>query len=225
MISVCLGLVCDPEVSSSLKDDPLDLSLDRLSRLASDALTEGLIYRPKSQEPLKKASLHIGILLTTDDGIAVYNTQYRAKDGPTNVLSFPMAGPDEPYPHFDATHIEANHLEANHLEAAHFDADQLEAPCFPTKLDHSLALGDLIFSIPTILRQAHQGQKSPQAHFDHLMVHGCLHLLHFDHQNDDQAHEMESLEAMILARWGWENPYKDDLVGQEISPQQPSINH
>ncbi len=70
-------------------------------------------------------------------------------------------------------------------------------------------LGDLVICAPVVAREALEQGKSPQAHWAHLTVHGCLHLLGFDHQEPQQAEAMESLEREILARLGYPDPYQE----------------
>ncbi|WP_342607358.1 rRNA maturation RNase YbeY [Vibrio tritonius] len=96
------------------------------------------------------------------------NFDYRGKDRPTNVLSFP------------------------------FEA--------PPGMDIDL-LGDLIICRQVVEREA-QEQNTPLAsHWAHMVVHGSLHLLGYDHIEDDEAEEMESLEADIMLAMGFEDPY------------------
>lgn len=72
-------------------------------------------------------------------------------------------------------------------------------------------LGDLVICIPVVLAEADEQQKSPQHHFTHLVVHGILHLLGYDHETcDNDAQQMEALEIAILKQLGIDNPYQDD---------------
>ncbi len=72
-------------------------------------------------------------------------------------------------------------------------------------------LGDLVICIPIVLAQANEQQKSPQHHFTHLVVHGILHLLGYDHETcDNDAQQMEALEIAILKQLGIDNPYQDN---------------
>jgi len=70
-------------------------------------------------------------------------------------------------------------------------------------------LGDLVICAPVVAREALEQGKAPEAHWAHLTVHGCLHLLGFDHQGPRQAEEMEALERAILARLGYPDPYQE----------------
>lgn len=71
-------------------------------------------------------------------------------------------------------------------------------------------LGDLVICAPVVRREAAAQQKTLVDHLTHLVVHGVLHLLGFDHENDDDAARMEGLETRILAAWGIKDPYQID---------------
>ncbi len=107
------------------------------------------------------------------------NLQYRQKDQATNVLSFPTE----------------NDLPAG-LPV------QLQA-----EMDNNL--GDLVICGPLVIKEAEQQGKLLAHHWAHLLTHGCLHLLGFDHLEDEQAKVMESLEIEILAKQGIPNPYSN----------------
>jgi probable rRNA maturation factor len=68
-------------------------------------------------------------------------------------------------------------------------------------------LGDLAICAPVVAREAREQGKSPSAHWAHMVVHGVLHLLGYDHENDRDAQQMEAREANILAQLGMPNPY------------------
>ncbi|MEA2926828.1 MAG: putative rRNA maturation factor, partial [Alphaproteobacteria bacterium] len=70
-------------------------------------------------------------------------------------------------------------------------------------------LGDIAIAYETMRREADEEQKSFDQHLSHLAVHGFLHLIGFDHENDDDAEEMEALETQILAHLGIPDPYAD----------------
>ncbi|WP_368884514.1 rRNA maturation RNase YbeY [Providencia vermicola] len=68
-------------------------------------------------------------------------------------------------------------------------------------------LGDLIICRQVVEQEAIEQQKSAEEHWAHMVVHGCLHLLGYDHIEDDEAEEMESLETEILVELGYADPY------------------
>lgn len=71
-------------------------------------------------------------------------------------------------------------------------------------------LGDLVICVAVVEREAAEQGKSLEAHWAHLVIHGCLHLLGYDHIEDEEAEEMESLERELLAELGHPDPYADD---------------
>lgn len=68
-------------------------------------------------------------------------------------------------------------------------------------------LGDIIICAPVIRREAEEQAKSNDAHWAHMTIHGTLHLLGYDHMNDDEAEEMESIETDKLGILGYPDPY------------------
>ena len=82
---------------------------------------------------------------------------------------------------------------------------------FATLRQHGIAvpLGDLVVCGPLVIQEAGEQSKAAEHHWHHLLVHGTLHLLGYDHEDEQQAAEMESLEARILAICGIDNPYRD----------------
>ena len=71
-------------------------------------------------------------------------------------------------------------------------------------------LGDLVICVAVVEREAAEQGKSLEAHWAHLVIHGCLHLLGYDHIEDEEAEEMEALERTLLAELGHPDPYADD---------------
>jgi len=79
----------------------------------------------------------------------------------------------------------------------------------PPELDLPL-LGDLVVCVPVVAREAAEQHKPLNAHWAHMVIHGCLHLLGYDHIDDAEADEMEALERELLAQLGIADPYLDD---------------
>lgn len=70
-------------------------------------------------------------------------------------------------------------------------------------------LGDLVLCAPVVFMEAREQGKSPQAHWAHLIVHGTLHLVGYDHAEEAEALRMEAEERRILARLGFADPYEE----------------
>lgn len=79
----------------------------------------------------------------------------------------------------------------------------------PPGLDLPL-LGDVVICAPVVRREAIEQHKEPDAHWAHMVVHGCLHLLGYDHIDSADAELMESLETEILAGLGYAEPYEQN---------------
>ena len=83
-----------------------------------------------------------------------------------------------------------------------------ERPPGLPKNAHFPLLGDLVICAPVVAREAAEQGKPLAAHYAHLTVHGCLHLLGWDHENDADAQAMEQLEREILSGLGIDDPYR-----------------
>ena len=114
----------------------------------------------------------VALLFTDDAAIADINAEWRGKDKPTNVLSFPA--PEN----------------------------------MPVPEGESHPLGDVALAHGVIAREAAEQGKTLRDHTVHLIVHGVLHLLGYDHETDDEAEEMERLETCILKGLGISDPYE-----------------
>ena len=78
------------------------------------------------------------------------------------------------------------------------------------KIAPQIELGDIMIALETMQREAKEKQISLHDHYCHLFIHGLLHLLGFDHIEDDEAEYMESFEIAILAQMNIDNPYKEE---------------
>lgn len=81
---------------------------------------------------------------------------------------------------------------------------------FPADLPEGIEiplLGDIVICAPLVAEEASTQKKDVQFHWAHLTVHGVLHLLGFDHQDDEEAEKMEAKETSILASLGFPDPY------------------
>ncbi|WP_411890169.1 rRNA maturation RNase YbeY [Yoonia sp. SDW83-1] len=131
---------------------------------------------------LEPSVFEISILACDDARIAALNADFRGKQKATNVLSWPS---DE--------------------RAAAVDGEMPLAPQ-PGQDDE---LGDIAIAYDTCAREAAVAGKSLQDHTIHLLVHGTLHLLGFDHERDRDATLMEGLETEILGKLGISDPYSE----------------
>jgi probable rRNA maturation factor len=86
-------------------------------------------------------------------------------------------------------------------------------------------LGDLVICVPVVVREAAEQGKTLDAHWAHLVIHGCLHLLGYDHIDDDEAEEMEALEQTLLAELGYPDPYADDESVDSPHSETPAKEH
>jgi len=76
------------------------------------------------------------------------------------------------------------------------------------ELESAPVLGDLVICAPVVAREAAEQGKTARAHWAHMVVHGCLHLLGHDHEVESEALRMEALEIRILKRLGFPDPYE-----------------
>lgn len=151
-----MAIILDLQQASTATDLPTEAELQRVLEAAITPF---------------QADAEVTIRIVDEAESQQLNFDYREKDKPTNVLSFPFQCPPG-----------------------------IELPL----------LGDLVICAQVVAREAQEQQKTLQAHWAHMVVHGSLHLLGFDHINDADAEEMEAEEIQILRELGFANPYLID---------------
>lgn len=125
----------------------------------------------------KVAEIELSVLLTEDKKMALLNNEFRNKNKATNVLSFPD-------------------IEVNWRRIVEF----------PVNPEY-IYLGDIAFGYQTVEKEAELKLISFQDHFRHLLVHSVLHLIGYDHIEEEDAEAMENIEVEILDSFGISSPY------------------
>lgn len=154
--------VIDIDIAIEAGNWPNEAVLEQLVQRAVNAACQHLGFADVESE--------LSIVFTNDDSIQELNAQWRGKDKPTNVLSF---------------------------------------PAFPIKSGQAPGpmLGDIVIAFETVQREADEEGKPVEHHLTHLVVHGFLHLLGYDHETDAEAEEMEQKEREILHELAIPDPY------------------
>ncbi len=147
-----------------------------------DALAQEACCAALAGLGLPPERFEISLLACDDARIAALNADFRGKPQPTNVLSWPADDIDLPLG------------EVPELPAPGPDGPPYE-------------LGDIAIAFETCQREAQEQGKPFADHVRHLLVHGTLHLLGFDHINDADAAVMEGIETRVLATMGVPDPY------------------
>jgi probable rRNA maturation factor len=159
-----------------LANDGWDQAID-WSALADRATRAAIERTPHGELAAAPAAIEVSVRLTSDDEVRELNRQYRGKDRPTNVLSFPMIQPDL-------------------LDTVTQNSD-----------DGEVLLGDIVLAQGVCAAEAAERGIPVAHHAIHLMVHGVLHLLGYDHLSDSEAEAMEAIERDALATLGLADPY------------------
>ena len=156
-------------------EEPVDRRLGHAgrARLSRGAGADGADWGGRASPAL----IEVSVRLTSDDEVHVLNRDYRQKDKPTNVLSFPMIQPD------------------------------LLASVAANSDDGEVLLGDIVLAHGVCAAEAAERGVTVEAHAQHLIVHGMLHLLGHDHMNDAEAEAMEAIERDALSALGLHDPY------------------
>lgn len=145
--------------------------------LATAAIRAAIARTPFGPLLDTAAAVEVSVRLTSDDEVRTLNARYRHKDRPTNVLSFPM-------------------VQRDLIETVSLNSD-----------DGELLLGDIVLAHGVCAAEAAERGISIETHATHLLVHGTLHLLGYDHMDDDEAEGMEAIERDALSDLGIADPY------------------
>lgn len=162
------------EVAVQREDPWPELDWDALALRAATAAIE---RTPHGALLTDRVAVEISVRLADNEEVQTLNRQYRQKDKPTNVLSFPMVQPDL-------------------LETITQNSD-----------DGEVLLGDIVLAHGVCVAEALERGISAETHATHLIVHGVLHLLGYDHMDDAEADAMEQIEREALDSLGIADPY------------------
>ena len=168
-----------------MKAEPAPLLLDlqvvsEASDLpARDDLERWVRASVAAGDPGRHGPTELTIRIVGETEGAELNRRFRGREGPTNVLSFPFEAP-----------------------AAIAGLDGPDGEPF------GALIGDLVVCAPVVAREASEQGKPPAAHWAHMVVHGVLHLLGYDHIDPHEAARMEALETFILGGLGFPPPYE-----------------
>jgi len=169
----------------TLIEDPRWEALD-IAALAERAAAQVLAHLG-----LEAAGFEIVLMACDDSRISALNAEFRGKPAATNVLSWP-------------SEERAAVLEGDHPQ-----------PPEPGPAGMPESLGDIALAYETCAREAQEQGKPLSDHATHLIVHGVLHLLGYDHMRDKDAALMEALEVAILAKMGIPDPYEHGATAPE----------
>lgn len=163
-------------IETETSADPLWPTDTDWEALAARAVAAALAVSPYGSLAAARFTVSVSVHLGTDDEVQALNRDYRGKDKPTNVLSFPMLEPD--------------------MLVALANTD-----------DGEVLLGDIMLAFQTCAAEAAEKGVALATHATHLIAHGALHLVGYDHIEEADAVHMEALEVKALANLGFDDPY------------------
>ncbi|GAB5414228.1 MAG: rRNA maturation RNase YbeY [Congregibacter sp.] len=149
----------------------IDIQRETTSPSPSDELLQRAALQALSVIGKADAAYELSLRIVDREEMQSINANFRDKDKPTNVLSFPAE--------------------------------------LPSDVDLPL-LGDIVVCAPVVEAEARAQGKPAAAHWDHMIIHGLLHLMGYDHEIEEQALTMEALEERALAELGWPSPYDEE---------------
>ena len=151
----------------------LEIDINNPDKLYQPDEAQLRIWAQHTLNFIKQDHAIISIEMVNTKEMQHYNNSYRAKDRPTNILSFPFEAP----------------------------------PGLPKESETEHFLGDLIICPEVLQKEAKEQHKLLDAHWCHILIHGILHLVGYDHIDEEDALEMEGIEIALLAELGIDNPY------------------
>lgn len=151
----------------------IEIDINNPNTLYHPAEDKLKVWAEHTLSVLKKDHAIVSIEIVSSKEMQHYNNSYRAKNKPTNILSFPFEAP----------------------------------PGLPKDNETEHFLGDLIICPEVLQKEAKEQHKLLDAHWCHILIHGILHLVGYDHIDEEAALEMESIEIALLAKLGIDNPY------------------
>jgi probable rRNA maturation factor len=169
------------DISFSLEAGDWETAVADVEQLVETA-ARAAFEAAERPEILDDAPAEMSLVLADDALVQTLNRDYRDKDKPTNVLSFALLDGSD-------------------------DSDDDTDDVLAREEGMPILIGDVILAFETVQREALEQGKSFGDHLTHLVIHGVLHLLGYDHQSDPDADRMERLETSILARMGIADPY------------------
>ena len=178
------------DISFSLESGDWETAVADVERLTEGAARVAFEAAEKPEILGGDTPVEMSLVLADDALVQTLNRDYRDKDKPTSVLSFALL---------------------DDLD----DTDESTDDVLARDEGMPILIGDVILAFETVQREALEQGKSFGDHLTHLVIHGVLHLLGYDHQSDPDADRMERLETSILARLGIADPYSRD----EVTPQ------
>jgi probable rRNA maturation factor len=170
------------DISFSLESGDWETAAADVERLAEAAARAAFEAAEKPEILDGDTPVEMSLVLADDALVQTLNRDYRDKDKPTNVLSFALL---------------------DDLD----DTDESTDDVLARDEGMPILIGDVILAFETVQREALEQGKPFEDHLTHLVIHGVLHLLGYDHQSDPDADRMERLETSILARLGIADPY------------------
>ncbi len=208
------------EIALSIEDERWEAAVADVEMLCERSARSALAAA-HAQDPdwLPEGPVEMSVILADDDTVQELNKNYRGKDKPTNVLSFALYadgdGDDGADEGFDGEEQDEDAPDAGADAEADSGADdgafgggedgdvEFLSPDGPVPV----ILGDVILAFETVEREAREQRKAFADHLAHLVTHGVLHLLGYDHIEDSEAEQMERLETQILSGLGIPDPY------------------